>query len=89
MRQPGSVAAGTPDGMGGFTATIGAATATCPAGSFAVGGGVGIGDTSNTSVADSFPEPGGRGWTVRVDNSSPAAQAFTVVAVCLAAGAAG
>jgi hypothetical protein len=88
VRQAGSVGPATGDAMNP-TSTIGAATATCPAGTLAVGGGVGIGDTSATSVADSFPEPGGRGWTVRVDNSALAAQAFTVVAVCLAAGAAG
>jgi hypothetical protein len=50
---------------------------------------VGVNNNQDTSVVDSFPEPGGRAWSVRVDNSSTTTQTFTVVAVCLAAGAAG
>jgi len=74
----------------GMEATIGGATAACPPGTLAVGGGVGVVDNQNTSVVDSFPEPGGRGWTARVDNSDPAsAHPFNVVAVCIAAAAAG
>jgi hypothetical protein len=92
-RQAGSVGPGTvPDPVGDPTnvvATISGASATCPAGTFAVGGGVGVNNNQDTSVVDSFPEPGGRAWSVRVDNSSTTTQTFTVVAVCLAAGAAG
>jgi hypothetical protein len=73
------------------TSTIVAgASAACPPGTFVVGGGVGVQDNTNTSVVDSFPEPGGHAWTARVDNSdSAAAHGFTVVAVCLAATTAG
>ena len=86
VRQAGSVAA-APDMT---NSSVGGASATCPAGSFAVGGGVGVADNSTTSVVDSFPEPGGRAWSVRVDNNDIAgAKSFTVVAVCLAASAAG
>jgi hypothetical protein len=69
---------------------VSGATAGCPSGTFAVGGGVGVDDNINTSVVDSFPQPGGRGWSARVDNGDlDAPHGFTVVAVCLAAAAAG
>jgi hypothetical protein len=72
------------------TATIGGASAACPPGTFVVGGGVGVDDNQNTSVVDSFPDPSGHAWTVRVDNSDPtAAHGFTVVAVCIPAVTAG
>jgi hypothetical protein len=70
--------------------SVAGASAACPAGTFAIGGGVGITDAESSSVVDSFPEPGGRAWTGRVDNNDPAAgKAFNVVAICLAAGSAG
>jgi hypothetical protein len=69
---------------------VAGASAACPPGTFAVGGGVGVDDNANTSVVDSFPEPGGHAWTARVDNNDPtAAHGFTVVAVCIGAAAAG
>jgi hypothetical protein len=71
-------------------ATVGGASAPCPPGTFVVGGGVGVDDNTATSVVDSFPEPGGRAWTARVDNSDPgAAHGFTVISVCIPATAAG
>ena len=70
--------------------SVAGASATCPPGTLVVGGGVGVVDNSNTSVVDSFPEPGGHAWTARVDNSDPGAgHGFTVVAVCVGAAAAG
>jgi hypothetical protein len=88
---PGGVPAAPPPDMAGNQPTVvGGASATCPPGTFVSGGGVGVTDNSVTSVVDSFPEPGGRAWTARVDNSDPgAAHAFTVVAVCIAAATAG
>jgi hypothetical protein len=72
------------------TITVAGASATCPPGMLVTGGGVGVDDNANTSVVDSFPEPGGRAWTARVDNSDVgASHGFTVVAVCIAAAAAG
>ena len=69
---------------------VAGASATCPPGTFAIGGGVGVDDNVNTSVVDSFPEPGGRAWSARVDNSDPTApHGFTVRAVCIAAATAG
>jgi hypothetical protein len=69
---------------------VSGASATCPAGTLVSGGGVGVVDNVNTSVVDSFPEPGGHAWTARVDNSDPGAgHGFTVVAVCVGAAAAG
>jgi hypothetical protein len=69
---------------------VGAASAPCPAGTVAIAGGVGVTDHVATSVVDSFPEPGGRAWTTRVDNNDTAAgKAFTVVAVCIAAASVG
>jgi hypothetical protein len=89
--QPGAVpAAPPPDAQGNQPTVTGGTSAPCPPGTFAIGGGVGVDDNLNTSVVDSFPEPGGHAWTARVDNSDPgAAHAFTVVAVCVPAVAAG
>ena len=86
VRVQGAVAAAPSD----LVHATGAASAACPSGMFAVGGGVGVTDSANTSVIDSFPEPGGQAWTVRVDNSDPGGgKSFIVVAVCLSAAAAG
>jgi hypothetical protein len=86
----GVPAAPPPDAAGNQATVVAGASAACPAGSFAVGGGVGVDDNTNTSVVDSFPEPGGHAWSARVDNNDPtAAHGFTVVAVCVAATAAG
>jgi hypothetical protein len=87
VNQGGSVpAAPAPVPPETTSTTVGGATAACPPGTFAVGGGVGVQDNTNTSVVDSFPAPGGRAWTARVDNSdTTAAHGFTVVAVCIAA----
>jgi len=95
VNQPGSVGPGAPDPADpgppqGIIATVGGASATCPPGTFVVGGGVGVDDNTNTAVVDSFPEPGGHAWTARIDNSDlSAAHGFAVVAVCVAAAAAG
>jgi hypothetical protein len=90
VSQGGSVPAPPPVTPPETSTIVGGASATCPAGTFAVGGGVGVEDNQNTSVVDSFPAPGGRAWTARVDNSdSTAAHGFTVVAVCIAAATAG
>jgi len=79
-----------PDAAGNQPSTVAGASAPCPPGTYAVGGGVGVDDNTNTSVVDSFPEPGGHAWTARVDNSDPgAAHGFTVVAVCVPAVTAG
>jgi len=89
VRQAGSVGAATGDPTAP-TVAVGGASATCPPGLLATGGGVGVDDNANTSVVDSFPEPGGHAWTARVDNSDiAAAHGFTVVAVCIGAAAAG
>jgi hypothetical protein len=89
----GSVPAAPPPGPppDNVQATVVAgASAACPPGTLVVGGGVGVDDNTNTSVVDSFPEPGGHAWTARVDNNDPtAAHGFTVRAVCIAAAAAG
>jgi hypothetical protein len=91
VRQGGSVGPATPTAdPTAPTITVGGASATCPPGLLATGGGVGVDDNANTSVVDSFPEPGGHAWTARVDNSDVgAAHGFTVVAVCVGAAAAG
>lgn len=90
-RAAGAVpAAPPPTPAGDQPSTIAGASAPCPPGTFAIAGGVGVDDNINTSVVDSFPEPGGRAWSARVDNSDPGgAHGFTVVAVCIAATAAG
>ena len=79
-----------PDPAGNQPTSVAGASAGCPPGTLAIGGGVGVDDNINTSVVDSFPEPGGHAWTARVDNSDPGGpHGFTVVAVCVAAAAAG
>jgi hypothetical protein len=90
-RQPGGVGPAPPPDAAGNQPTITAgASAACPPGTFAIGGGVGVDDNNATSVVDSFPEPSGRAWTARVDNSDPSsAHGFTVVAVCVSAVTAG
>jgi len=86
----GVPAAPPPDPMGNQPTVVSGASATCPPGTLVSGGGVGVVDNTNTSVVDSFPEPGGHAWTARVDNNDPAAgHGFTVVAVCIGAAAAG
>jgi hypothetical protein len=86
VTQPGTVDRATPDDAGGFVPTLDAATAACPAGTFVVGGGVGLDDHTNMAVVDSFPEPGGRAWTARVhNNDGDSGHAFTVVAICVVA----
>ena len=86
----GVPAAPPPDAAGNQPSTIAGASATCPPGTYAIAGGVGVDDNTNTSVVDSFPEPGGHAWTARVDNNDPgAAHGFTVVAVCVPAVTAG
>ena len=85
-----SAAGGVPPAPTIDQSSVAGASAACPAGTFAVGGGVGVEDRTSTSVVDSFPEPGGRAWTARVDNNdTTAAHPFTVVAIWLAAGGAG
>jgi hypothetical protein len=88
---PGGVPpAPPPDAAGNQPTVVSGASATCPPGTLVSGGGVGVVDNTNTSVVDSFPEPGGHAWTARVDNNDPGAgHGFTVVAVCVGAAAAG
>jgi hypothetical protein len=62
--------------------TTATASANCDAGHQVTGGGVRVDDVSVVSVHDSFPEPGGRGWTARVGNDDQTAHSFTVFAVC-------
>ena len=90
--QPASgVPARAAAGRGGNQPTVVAgALGDLPARDVRLGGGVGVDDNTNTSVVDSFPQPGGHAWIARVDNNDPgAAHGFTVVAVCVPAVAAG
>jgi hypothetical protein len=91
IHQPGGVGpAPPPDAAGNQPTAVAGASAPCPLGTFAIGGGVGVDDNIATSVVDSFPEPGGHAWTARVDNNDPSsAHGFTVVAVCVSAVTAG
>jgi hypothetical protein len=89
VNQPGTVGPATGDATN-TVATITGASATCPLGTLAIGGGVGVDDFTNTAVVDSFPDAGGRAWTARVDNSDlTASHTFLVRAVCVTAAAAG
>ena len=74
QRSPRGVPAAPPPdpSRGTSTTMVAGASATCPPGTFVIGGGVGVDDNTNTAVVDSFPQPGGHAWTARVDNSDPA-----------------
>jgi hypothetical protein len=90
VNQPGTVGPATAPDPANPVATITGASATCPLGTLAIGGGVGVDDFTNTAVVDSFPDAGGRAWTARVDNSDlTASHTFLVRAVCVTAAAAG
>jgi hypothetical protein len=69
--------------------TVAPGTATCDAGQLASGGGARVDDLENMAVIDSYPDAGGRAWTVHVGNDDTAAHTFTVYAICIPAGAAG
>ena len=78
------------DAMGGITATIGGGAAVCPAGQLADRRRRRVPTTTTeTSVVDSFPDPGGRAWRVAGGQQRATVNTFTVVAVCVPAGAAG
>ncbi len=88
-----TVPAATPDPgdpTGDPVTRVAGATATCDAGQLASGGGAKVDDLENTAVIDSYPDGGGRGWSVRVGNDdAEAAHTFTVYVICVPAGAAG
>jgi hypothetical protein len=57
------------------------ATATCPAGTFVVGGGARLSNQDTQIVNDSYPSTT-TAWTVDIINIEPAAASFTVHAIC-------
>jgi hypothetical protein len=63
------------------------ATATCPAGTFVVGGGASLADRVAQSLDDSYPSST-TAWTVDISNDGEASPGFTVYAICLPAAAA-
>jgi hypothetical protein len=69
------------------SSTTRTATATCPTGTFVVGGGASLADRTVQTVDDSYPSSTSA-WTARITNASDAAHAFTVYAICVAAVAA-
>jgi hypothetical protein len=63
---------------------VGGATVNCDAGQHALGGGVKADDINQLGVVDSYPLPGGTGWTAHVFNSDTArAHGFSVIAICV------
>jgi hypothetical protein len=69
------------------TLTSKAVTATCPSGTFVVGGGANLGDQDAQSVNDSYPSST-TAWTATVFNGAATAPGFTVYAMCVPAAAA-
>lgn len=67
---------------GGFNLVT--ATATCPPGTFVVGGGASLGDQGAQLVNDSYPSNPST-WTADIANFSPGAPAFSVYAICVRA----
>jgi hypothetical protein len=63
------------------------ATATCPTGTFVVGGGASLGDRTVQSLADSYPSST-TAWTANIVNAGTTAPGFTVYAICVHAAAA-
>jgi hypothetical protein len=83
---PGTV----PPAVSDTEPTRAAGTATCDAGMLAVGGGVRVEDVDFMAVDDSYPDGGGRSWTVHVNNDDPAAaHTFSTFVVCVPAGSPG
>ncbi|MDX6718413.1 MAG: hypothetical protein QOJ63_667 [Solirubrobacteraceae bacterium] len=76
---PGTSEAAAP---GGFTNRT--ATATCPAGTFVVGGGASLNDRTVQSLDDSFPSSA-TAWTTNIVNDGETAPGFTVFAICVPA----
>jgi hypothetical protein len=78
VRQAGTV--GTAPAGGSTTAT---ATATCPAGRKATGGGLRVDVGSDVSVRESYPNLNSTAWTAVVGNDDDnAGGSFTVFAIC-------
>lgn len=59
-------------------------TANCDPGTHAASGGARLDDPDSTSLVDSYPDGGGRSWSVHVDNGDTAsAHGFIVFVVCV------
>jgi hypothetical protein len=66
------------------SSAVAGATAGCDAGTHAASGGARLEDPGSTSLVDSYPDGGGRAWSVHVDNGDVAsAHGFTVFVVCV------
>jgi hypothetical protein len=77
---PGSV----PPAPNDTQSALAAATASCDPGTHAASGGARLDDAENTSLVDSYPDGGGRSWSVHVDNGDIASgHGFTVFVVCV------
>lgn len=77
---PGAV----PPAPDATSSSLAGATASCDPGTHAASGGARLDDPDNTSLVDSYPDGGGRSWSVHVDNGDPAsAHGFTVFVVCV------
>ncbi len=61
----------------------GTATANCPAGSYAIGGGATLSNPDNASVTESGPSPLRTGWTASASGWSNQGITMTVTAVCV------
>jgi hypothetical protein len=65
------------------------ATAACDPGQRAVGGGVRVDNPAPVFPIDSYPEPGGTGWTAHIATDGSGGTGFTVTAICVPAAAVG
>jgi hypothetical protein len=65
------------------------ATAACDPGQRVVGGGVRVDNPAPVYPVDSYPEPGGTGWTAHIGTDDSDGTGFTVTAICVPASAAG
>jgi len=68
--------------------TLATATATCPTGTYVVGGGARLSDELAELINDSYPS-GSNAWTADVFNVSTGTPGFTVYAICAPAAATG
>lgn len=72
---------------------IGGGVATCPHGTYAIGGGAGTDDVAGVTVTESLPynsashsfSGAADAWSVHVENAGPQPQAIEVYAVCVVA----
>jgi hypothetical protein len=74
-------ASGTNEPATDSSGNVSAATATCPSGTFVLGGGTQLSDQQAQVTNDTYPSAN-NAWTADVFNGGPGSPGFTVYAIC-------